>query len=73
MWCRPGPGPGLLVLTGMNGGSVAVVDLQVLALRGGPDALVAVGGHDVEDFHLALHDLVVGAARRRISSCARPP
>ena len=33
-----------------------------LALGDGPDALVAVGGHHVEDFHLALHDLAVGLA-----------
>ena len=41
---------------------VAVVDLEVLALGDGPDALVAVGGHHVEDFHLALGDFAVGLA-----------
>ena len=35
---------------------------EVLSLGDGPDALVAVGGHHVEHFHLALHDLAVGLA-----------
>ena len=57
-----GPGAGLVGLDGDERRRVRVVDHQVLALSDGPDPLVAVGGHDVEDFHLALGDHAVGLA-----------
>ena len=61
--CSPfGPAPGLLVVDRDERRRVAVVDLEVAALRDRPDPLVAVGGHHVEDFHLALHDDAVGLA-----------
>ena len=55
-----GQGAGLVGLDGDEGREVAVVGLGLLALGGGPHGLVAVGGHLVEDFHLALHDHAVG-------------
>ena len=57
-----GPGARLVGLDRDERRRVAVVDLQVAALGDGPDALVAVGGHHVEHFHLALRDLAVGLA-----------
>ena len=56
------PGARLVGLDRDERGRVRVVDRQVLALRDGPDPLVAVGGHHVEDFHLALGDHAVGLA-----------
>ena len=71
--CSPcGPGARLVGLDRDERRRVRVVDHQVLALRDGPDPLVAVGGHHVEDFHLALGDprLVWPSAKLR---SARPP
>ena len=53
-------GAGLVGLDRDERRRVAVVDLEVAPLGDGPDPLVAVGGHHVEHFHLALHDLAVG-------------
>lgn len=47
---------------GDKGRRVAVINFQVAPLGDRPDPLVAVGGHDVEDFHLALGDHAVGLA-----------
>ena len=47
---------GLVGLDGDERRRVAVVDLEIAALGDGPDALVAVGGHHIEDLHLALGD-----------------
>ena len=65
--CAPlGPLPGSFVFASMNGGVSESSDLQIrcLRIRGAacdrPDALVAVGGHHVEDRHFALEHLVVG-------------
>ena len=41
---------------------VRVVDLEILAARHGPNALIAIGSHRVEHLHFALHDLAVGLA-----------
>ena len=41
------------------GGSIAA-DCFFPSLRRGPYHLVAVGGHGVENFHLAIHDHAVG-------------
>ena len=60
MWAPFGPGAGLVGLDGDERGRVAVVDLEVAPLGDGPDPLVAVGGHHVEHFHLALRDHAVG-------------
>ena len=57
-----GQGAGQVRLDRDERGRVAVVDLQILSLSRGPDPLVAVGRHDVEDLHLALHDDAVGDA-----------
>ena len=57
-----GPGARLVGLDRDERRRVRVVDRQVLALGDGPDPLVAVGGHHVEDFHLALGDHAVGLA-----------
>ena len=75
-----GPGARLVGLDRDERGRVRVVDHEVLALSDGPDPLVAVGGHHVEDFHLALGDHAVGLAvgeaagrrGRRRSSSRRP-
>ena len=64
-------GPGLVGLRGRAGWSrpsrpaagSSRPTASVLALRDGPDALVAVGGHHVALGHLLLHDLVVGDLR----------
>ena len=50
----------MLVATGMNGGVLLSSTLK--SLGDGPYALVPVGGHDVEHFHLALHDDAIGLA-----------
>ena len=55
-----GAGAGLVRLDRDERRDVAVIDLEVAALGDGPDAPVAVGGLDVEDFQLALLVLVVG-------------
>ena len=39
---------------------VGVVHLHVATLSHSPDAFVAIGGHDVENFHLAVHHHSVG-------------
>src|SRR5262249_17799126 len=59
-WAPLGPGAGLLVFTGVKGGGVGASAFRARALGHAPDAPVPVGGHDVEDFHLALHDHAVG-------------
>src|SRR5262249_24672157 len=45
---------------------VGVIDLELLALGGGPHELVTVGGHLIEDLHLALGDLAVGVDLARL-------
>ena len=50
---------------------VAVVDRQVRALGDGPDPRVAVGGHGVEDFHLAVHHHAVADAVGVASASSR--
>jgi len=55
----PGPFPGLLVMTGMKAGRWSRRP-RVFALGARPDAPVPVGGHDVQDLHLPVHDLPVG-------------
>src|SRR5260221_276027 len=55
--CVPlGPAPGLLVFTGMNAGVLLTSTASSLPWA------VSVGRHDVEHFHLALHDDAVGLA-----------
>src|SRR5262249_18704074 len=53
------PGTGLVSLDRDQRRGVAVIDVQVLTLGGGPDALLAVGRLYIEDFQLALLVLVV--------------
>src|SRR5438128_715856 len=57
---RSGAWAGLVGLHGDEGWRVAVVHREIPAPRHRPDALVTVGGHHVEDVHLALHHLAVG-------------
>ena len=44
----------------MNGGVLLSLTLRSPPFGDGPDPLVAVGGHHVEDFHFALGDDAVG-------------
>ena len=48
----------------VDGRQVVVVHDHVAAAGHGPDALLAIGGHDITHGHLLLHDLVVGGVGR---------